>query len=105
MKQLMKHPLRSDLLNNLVVVSFFDAGTAFTGTGPYSEENTFNQETIVSGPITVVLKNQREPLVAGYGIGLRSKLLGYHIRIDLAQGVERNVKHRPVIYLTFASDF
>lgn len=100
-----KYPLRSDFFNSMQVVGFADVGTAFTGSSPYSEENTFNQQTITSGPITVVLKNQREPLVAGLGLGLRTRVLGYFVRVDYARGIEDASFLSPIIYLSLATDF
>ena len=101
----LKYPPKSDFLNSLQVVGFFDAGTAFTGGSPYSEENTFNQQTIESGPIKVILQNQREPLVAGYGMGLRTRVLGYFVRLDVARGFEDGTLLPAVFYLSFTTDF
>ncbi len=100
-----KYPLKSDLLNNIQVVGFTDVGTAFTGSSPYSENNTFNQKTIESGPIKVVLKNQREPIVAGFGFGLRTRILGYFVRFDMARGLEDGTLLPAVYYLSFTTDF
>jgi hypothetical protein len=99
------YPLRSDFFNSMQLIGFADAGTAFTGTSPYSDANTFNQKTIQSGPITVVLKNQREPIVAGLGLGLRTRLLGYFVRLDVAKGIEDGSFLPSVVYLSLATDF
>ena len=100
-----KYPLRSDFLNSIQFIGFTDVGTAFTGSSPYSKDNTFNQKTITSGPITVILKNQREPIVAGFGIGLRTRILGYFVRLDLAKGLEDGTFLPSLLYLSFTSDF
>jgi len=100
-----KYPLKSELLNNLQVIGFTDVGTAFTGSSPYSDQNTFNQKTIESGPIKVVLKNQREPIVAGFGFGLRTKILGYFVRLDMARGLEDGTLLPSLFYLSFTTDF
>jgi hypothetical protein len=100
-----KYPLKSELLNNLQVIGFTDVGTAFTGSSPYSDKNTFNQKTIESGPIKVVLKNQREPIVAGFGFGVRTKILGYFVRLDMARGLEDGTLLPSLFYLSFTTDF
>ena len=105
LRYLFKFPLKSDFLNNIQVVGFADAGTAFTGSSPYSDDNTFNQKTIESGPIKVVLKNQREPLVAGFGMGVRTRILGYFVRLDMARGLDDGILLPSVLYLSFSTDF
>ena len=97
--------LRSEFFNSLQAMAFADAGTAFTGPSPYSDENIFNQRTITSGPITVVLKNQEEPIVLGYGFGLRGKLLGYFVRADLSWGINDGRRLPSLFYLSLCNDF
>ena len=104
-RNLYKYPLKSDFLNSLQIVGFTDIGSAFTGTSPWSESNTFNQKEIKSGPITVILKNLNQPIVAGYGLGLRTRLLGYFIRADYAWGVMDGIRLKPVFYLSLNTDF
>ncbi len=97
-------PIRSEFLNNFQVVGFFDAGTAWTGWDPYSDENSLNREEIVRGPIKVTLLNNKEPIVAGYGFGFRSKVLGYFIRTDWAWGIENGVIQDNIFYLSLSLD-
>ncbi|MCB0819575.1 MAG: PD40 domain-containing protein [Bacteroidetes bacterium] len=105
LKFLMKYPVKSDFFNSMQFVAFADVGTAFTGTSPYSENNTFNQQTIESGPIKIILKNQREPVVAGFGAGLRTRILGYFVRVDYARGIDDGQILPRIIYLSLAKDF
>ncbi len=102
---LFNRPLRSDFLNNFQVIGFGDVGAAWTGKSPYSNDNTFNTEIISQKPITVYLKSQREPIVGGYGFGLRSRLFGYFIRTDWAWGVEDGEVKPYIFYLSFSLDF
>jgi len=87
-RYLMNRPIRSDLINNFQVVAFADAGTAWTGAHPYAEDNSFNNTTIVNGPYTITIKNLHEPIVWSYGVGLRTRLLGYFVRADWAWGID-----------------
>lgn len=100
-----RYPLRNEFLNSLQLLGFADGGTAFTGPSPYSEENTFNQKIIESGPIKVTLKNQEEPIVFGFGTGLRMKLFGYFVRADYAWGILDGRRMPGVFYLSLANDF
>ena len=66
------HPLSSGFLNNFQVVGFADIGTAWTGLHPFSDENAWNTEVIVNGPMTITIDANRDPIIAGYGVGMRA---------------------------------
>ena len=104
-KYFSKKPIKSDFLENLMVIGFSDIGTAWTGTTPYDTENSFNT-TIVSGAnYEIILKNQKEPIAYGYGFGARSKLFGYYVRFDMAWGVDDHILLKPVKYISLSLDF
>jgi hypothetical protein len=98
-------PIKSDFINNFQIIGFGDIGTAWTGIHPYSDDNTLNTEIINSNPFIITLKNLREPIIGGYGFGLRSRLWGYFIRADWAWGVEDRVVQPRVFYLSLSLDF
>lgn len=97
-------PIRSDLLNHFQVTAFGDIGTAWTGSDPYSSDNSFNQVTIFRNPLTITLDSQREPIVAGYGFGMRTRLLGYFVRADWAWGIDDGVVQPRVFYFSLNLD-
>jgi hypothetical protein len=99
------HPLRSNFLNSLQIVGFGDIGTAWSGKDPWSGDNAYDTEVIKNGPIVVTLDSNREPIVGGYGAGLRCQLMGYFIRADWAWGVEDHYVLPRVFYLSFSLDF
>jgi hypothetical protein len=99
------HPLRSNFLNSLQVVGFGDIGTAWSGKSPWSGENAYDTEVINSGPVTVTLDSNREPIVAGFGAGARAQIMGYFIRADWAWGIENNYILPKIFYLSFSLDF
>lgn len=99
------HPLRSNFLNSLQVVGFGDMGTAWSGKSPWSGENAYDTQVIKNGPVVVTLDTNREPIVAGFGGGLRAQVLGYFIRADWAWGVENHYVLPNVFYLSFSLDF
>ena len=99
-------PIRSEFLNNLLLMPFFDIGTAWTGSGPYSDENTFNQTIYQIPNLKAVVINVREPIIAGFGPGVRSKLMGYYIRLDMAWGIQDlEVTKKPMYHLSLSTDF
>ncbi|MFM7079947.1 MAG: hypothetical protein ACKOYC_09190 [Bacteroidota bacterium] len=102
---LLNRPIRSDFVRNFQVVGFFDVGSAWNGPDPYSKDNYFNTEVISGNPVTVVLDRQVEPIVAGFGGGLRSRLFGYFLRADWGWGYEDGIVRDPVFYLSLGLDF
>jgi WD40-like Beta Propeller Repeat len=103
-RYLMNKPIRSDFVQNFQIVGFGDIGAAWTGSDPYAESNSFNTRVINQGPLTISIKNQREPIVGGYGFGLRSRLLGYFVRADWAWGVEDGRVLPNVFHFSLALD-
>lgn len=106
-RYLKNKPLKSDFLNNFQVVAFGDIGTAWTGKSPYDDNNSLNTQ-VVGGPpspVTVVIETRREPIVGGYGWGIRSRLLGYFMRLDWSHGWEDGQIQPRVFYWSFSLDF
>jgi hypothetical protein len=99
------HPLGSGFLNNFQVVGFADVGSAWSGLHPFANENAWDTEVIENGPMTITLDANREPIVAGYGFGIRAQLLGYFIRLDWAWGVENMEVQPRMFYLSLSLDF
>ncbi|MBK9737311.1 MAG: hypothetical protein IPO92_21110 [Saprospiraceae bacterium] len=96
----------TSFFKNMQLVGFYDAGLAFHGTSPFSKENPLNQVTITSPPlIQLQIEYFRDPLVMGFGAGLRTQLLGYFVKADYAWGIETRAIQKPVLYLSFGMDF
>jgi Tol biopolymer transport system component len=113
-RYLLNHPVRSDFLNNFQVIGFTDLGMAWYGANPVSNENTENVKTFIdhdqpansgsTGIIITVIDN-KNPLVGGVGFGLRSRLLGYFVRLDFGWGVDNWVVQKKVVALSLTTDF
>lgn len=103
-RYLLNRPIRSDFFQNFQLIGFGDAGSAWTGPHPYSDENSFNNQVIHNNPLTITIKNQREPVVYGYGFGMRSRLLGYYMRADWAWGVDDGVRLPNVFHFSLSLD-
>lgn len=104
-KYLLNRPIRSDFIQNFQIIGFGDVGMAWYGKNPYSDENVLNKNVFVGNPVTLTIYNQKEPIVGGYGFGLRSRLLGYFIRLDFAWGVDDKTVQKRMTYLSFTTDF
>lgn len=106
-KYLSKRPIRSDFAQNFQIISFGDLGSAWTGPSPYSDKNSLNT-TVIGSPLTpliITLNTQHNPIVGGYGFGVRSRIFGYFIRIDRAWGIQDGIVLKPITYLSLSLDF
>lgn len=100
-----KYPVKSEFLRSFQIIGFMDLGTAWTGPHPYSPENYFNTQVIEQKPITIKIKNAREPLILGFGTGLRAMLFGYFMRLDFGWGLNDGVvANRPRVQFSLGFD-
>lgn len=98
-------PLRSDIWQNLQIIGFFDIGAAWTGANPYSDENSFNTTIIEQKPLEIEIQNLQEPIIWGYGFGVRTRIFGYFVRFDWAWGVNDYETQESIRYLSLTLDF
>lgn len=98
--------VKSNFFKNFQVVGFVDAGTAWTGTTPYSEDNAINSITLQNGNNVIVkVHYYRDPWIAGMGAGVRVYLLGYQLRLDKAWGIENRSIQKPIWHFSIGLDF
>ena len=99
--------IRNSFFRNLQLIGFFDVGTAWQGPTPFADENPLNTIFISNpqSPVSVKVNYFRDPVVAGYGAGIRSVLFGYFVRLDYARGIETRVVQDPRIYFSLGMDF
>ncbi len=102
--------LKSNFLRNFQLIGFYDIGTAWEGLSPYSDDNPLNTRTIESpnngNPSVIIDVNYfRDPVVMGYGAGIRTMLFGYFLRVDYAWGIETRIVQDPILYLSIGTDF
>ena len=96
----------SNFFRNFQFVLFYDVGTAWHGLTPFSDANPLNVVTVESPPVlSATIRYFRDPLVMGYGGGVRMKLLGYFLRLDYATGVETRVRQDPRLHFSIGMDF
>lgn len=102
-----RQPISSSFLRNFQLVAFTDAGSAWTGDTPFSKDNSINT-TVAGGngnPFTAQVRNYVNPFLVGYGLGARTLLLGYYVKVDVAWGIKNNIVQSPMFYFTFGYDF
>lgn len=101
--------IRQAFFRDFQVVGFFDVGTAWTGLSPLSDENPLNTSTFpnnVPNPVvSIKVRYFRDPIVAGYGFGVRTTLFGYFVRLDYAYGIETRKVQPGRLFLSLGMDF
>jgi hemolysin activation/secretion protein len=100
-------PIYSGFFRNLQFTGFFDAGTAYNGTNPFGEDNSNStvgfggRGNAFSGTVT----RFSSPLLIGYGAGVRTVILGFYTKFDLAWAWENYNTSKPKPYFTLGYDF
>jgi len=112
---LFNRTFKSDILNSFQLVPFFDFGTAWIGSNPFKPDVTFVQNTFpmvdpiepgpATTPVLVTVNYFRNPFIGGYGVGFRTKLLGYFLKFDMARGLDNGQGSGTMRYLSFGYDF
>ncbi len=103
--------IRSAFIRDFQIVGFTDAGTAWSGSDPFDEDNPVNITTYPDpalgggSPVTVRVRRFREPIVYGYGVGVRTTVFGYFVRADYAWGVETGIRQEPKLHFALGLDF
>lgn len=97
--------IRSKFFQNLQLVGFTDIGSAWTGISPFNRENALNTVRIENGPFQAKVSNFKDPFLIGYGVGVRTKILNYFTRFDVAWGLEDDAVQPAKYYLSLGYDF
>ncbi len=102
-----KGPINSNFIKNIEFIGFYDIGSSWTGASPLATENSLNTEIISpeGNPFSAKIKNYKYPWLMSYGFGLRTMLLGYYLKFDLAYPIEDLEQQKPKFYVTLGYDF
>ncbi|NQY68461.1 MAG: PD40 domain-containing protein [Flavobacteriales bacterium] len=105
-KYLSATPMRSEFITNFQIIGFMDIGTAWIGPSPFNEVNQTYSRAINLGEVNVYIKDFSDPIVYGYGFGVRSTISNYFVRADWGRGIEDGVRRdRGVFYFSVGLDF
>jgi hypothetical protein len=105
-KYFSRKPVPGNFWRNFQLVGFFDTGTAWTRGSPYDADNPINIVPLQNPPtVFVKVRYFRDPLVAGYGCGIRFPLFGMYLRADYAWGIETRVVQKPILHIALGTDF
>jgi len=96
----------SSFIKDFQLTGFYDIGTAWHGLSPWSDSNPLNTIQVNSGDVIQLnVRYFRNPLIMGYGTGIRTTLLGYLIKFDYAWGIENDQIQKPRFYFSIGADF
>ncbi|MEP7195597.1 MAG: hypothetical protein ABI851_03705 [Saprospiraceae bacterium] len=96
---------RNSFLRNLQLLGFIDAGLSWNGFVPsFSEVDKYKFEA-ENPAVKVQVIYKRNPIIAGTGIGLRTSLFGYFIRLDYAWPIEQLKLGVPIPHVSLGLDF
>lgn len=98
-------PITSAFLRHLQFVGFYDIGTSWSGKSPFSEEGSVNYDEVQQGQFLVKVKNYLNPWLYSYGVGVRSTMLGYYVKVDVAWPVKNYEVGNPAWHITLGFDF
>jgi hypothetical protein len=106
-RYLKRGPISSNFLRNLQFIGFYDIGSAWTGSSPFATENSVNTEILEfdGNPFRARIQNYKNPWLSSYGFGVRTVLLGYYVKLDVAYPIEDFVVKDPRFFVTLGYDF
>ncbi len=98
-------PVASNFFRNLQLTAFYDIGSSWSGTQPFTSGNSVNYELQNQSPFEIEIKNYLNPWLYSYGLGMRSVILGYYMKFDFAWPVENFKTQDPRLMVTLGYDF
>ncbi|MEO6131846.1 MAG: hypothetical protein ABIQ02_08350, partial [Saprospiraceae bacterium] len=106
LQYLSRQKIRSSFLRNIQLVGFLDAGTAWHGPNPFSPQNPLNTVVLKNPPtVEVTINYYRNPLIVGYGAGVRTILFGYLLKLDYGWNWETKTNRKPILHFSMGADF
>lgn len=104
---LLNRPINNQFVKNFQIITFADLGSAWTGLQPFSKDNSFFTTEIhePGSPVSITVVSQRNPIVFGFGTGVRTSLLGYMVKADVAWGIDDGIIMPRVFYISLSMDF
>ncbi len=98
-------PITSNFFRNMQIIGFYDIGTSWSGDPPFNSSGSVRKREVISGPFEVELNEYLNPWIYSYGLGLRSVMLGYYMKFDVAWPVENYQVMKPRLMVTLGFDF
>jgi hypothetical protein len=99
--------ITSNFVRNFQLVGFYDIGSAWNDFAPWERVNDQNTEVINTegSPFVVVLNNFNNPWLQSYGAGLRTVLMNYYVKFDVARPIRNYEAEDLRFYFTLGYNF
>ncbi|MFN3997705.1 biopolymer transporter Tol [Algoriphagus sp.] len=99
--------ITSNFVRNFQLVGFYDIGSAWNDFAPWERVNDQNTEVISTegSPFVVVLNNFNNPWLQSYGAGLRTVLMNYYVKFDVARPIRNYEAQDLRFYFTLGYNF
>ncbi len=104
-RALTNEPITSNFFRNMQIIGFYDIGTSWSGKPPFTDGTSVSYNVIEQNPFTAQINNYLNPWLYSYGVGLRTVMLGYYMKFDLAWPVENFEVQDPRFMFTLGFDF
>lgn len=98
-------PISSNFFRNLQFTGFYDVGSSWSGSSPFTTDNTISTRSDQQGAFQYTVIDHKNPWLYSYGAGLRTVLLGYYMKFDVAWPVENFIVQSPRLFVTLGFDF
>ncbi len=97
----------SNFLKNIQLTTFYDVGTAWSGAAPWKQDNNFNSLFVAKegSSFSANVINYRNAWLQAFGPGVRTTLMGYYMKVDVAWGILDYVIQKPMWHVTLGYDF
>jgi hypothetical protein len=99
--------ITSNFIRNFQLVGFYDIGSAWNDFHPWEKVNDQNTEIINTegSPFEITLNNFNNPWLQSYGAGLRTVLLNYYVKFDVARPIRNYQTEDLKFYFTLGYNF
>lgn len=104
-RALTNEPIASNFFRNLQFVAFYDIGTSWSGAAPFGDQISVSFERYKSGSVQIDIKNYLNPWLYSYGLGMRTVMFGYYVKIDAAWPVINYQVQDTRWHITLGFDF
>jgi len=99
--------ITSNFIRNFQLIGFYDIGSAWNDSAPWERVNDQNTEVINTegSPFNITLNNFNNPWLQSYGAGLRTVLLNYYVKLDVARPIRNYEAEDLKFYVTLGFNF